>query len=379
MDRREFLKRSAKAAVAAGASLPIIATAAEMNDDNYESTSIQSQKLQRLAAMKAVDPHLHMVPDFYVQKLAEKGITTSMGVSFPEWSPQHCVGVMDQLGIQAGVLSLSTPGVFLGPGTEFFAIELAREVNEFAAATVDQFPDRFGFFAALPMPLVNESIAEAVYALDVLKADGISLLSTAGDKFLGDPMFEDLMDELNSRESVVFLHPNPHSSTKALIGSGLNIPNFAVEAPVDTTRAVVNMIMRGIPARYPNIKWLLAHAGGTLPYLVSRISLLKLLLEPLGKWPWESVEYYLKKMYYDTALSTSSETIAACMQLLEPSQIVFGSDYPFAPAEVVGMGRLDLATNVYNSTIPLFKKPVYEGILTGALDLFPSLASRVII
>jgi len=145
-----------------------------------------------------IDVHHHSVPDMYVKELESKNYVPSHGAGYPAWTPEASLDVMDQNVIAAAVTSISSPGVYIGD--EAHAIDFSRRLNVYSAQMVQQHPDRFGFFAILPMPIVEASIKEAAYALDTLNADGVVLLASAGERFLGDQDFEELMAELDRRQ-----------------------------------------------------------------------------------------------------------------------------------------------------------------------------------
>jgi len=312
-----------------------------------------------------IDVHHHSVPEMYVKELESKNYVPSHGAGYPAWTPEASLEVMDQNGIAVAVTSISSPGVYVGD--EAHAIDFSRRLNAYSAKMVQQHPDRFGFFAILPMPIVDASIKEAEYALDTLNADGVVLLASAGDRFLGDQDFEELMAELDRRKCIVFIHPNIHSTSDNL---PLNIPGFFIEFMFDTTRAVTNLVFSGVMERYPNIKWIVAHAGATVPYLAWRLSLADILPDtPYAKTMPKGAISYLKSLYYDTALSPSNYAMASLLQLVEPTQILFGSDFPFAPKDLVAKEVNDLnELSVFDDEI---RQMVYRD---NALKLFQRFA-----
>jgi predicted TIM-barrel fold metal-dependent hydrolase len=240
---------------------------------------------------------------------------------------------MDWINVETAITSITTPGVYFPEGNfsseekrVAFASKLARECNELSARLVVDYPGRFGFFAILPMPIVDASLSELEYALDALNADGIALFSNYHGTFLGDPLFDELMQEMNRREVIVFLHPSPPPGTRQELG--IDLEEFFLEAPIDTTRGVVNMLINGTLHCYSKIKWILAHAGGVLPYLAWRLSLMSAFPEKLVNMPF-GVMHYLKKLYYDTALSTSPYAMNGLVSMSPLSHILFGSDWPF--------------------------------------------------
>lgn len=273
-----------------------------------------------------IDVHHHMVPPVFANEMQRRGISTVAGEPIPKWNPDRSLQVMDENGIQSAILSLSAPGVYFGDLGE--ACDLARRCNEYGADLRVRKPNRFGMFAVLPMPFVEQSCKEAVYALDVLKADGVVLLGSTDGVFLGDSRLDELMQELHRREAVVFVHPNLHPTSLQL---ELSLPGFLLEFLCDTTRAAANLTMTGTLEKYPGISWILAHAGGFLPYVAWRLSLANLLSDIAPHVP-QGVLTYIKRFYFDTALSPSPYAIASLRQLVDSSNIVFGSDFPFAPA-----------------------------------------------
>jgi predicted TIM-barrel fold metal-dependent hydrolase len=213
-----------------------------------------------------VDVHYHIIPEPYVETLAGHGITGSAWVKFPKWTPAAALKYLDRMKIRTAVTSLSTPGVWFGDGS--LARRLSRICNEFQARMKSDHPGRFGAFAFLPLPDVEGALAELEYAMDDLGHEGVALLSDVDGRYLGDPSYEELFAELDRRSAVVFIHPHTDPRNK---------PRYEflyplLEWPVHTTRAVLDLLYSGRLARYPRIRYILAHGGGTVPYLAHRIA-----------------------------------------------------------------------------------------------------------
>ena len=204
---------------------------------------------------------------------------------------------------------------------------MARRVNEYTANLVSQNGARFGNFATVPLPDVEAAAAEAVYALDHLHADGVVLLSNYDGVYLGDPRFAPLWQVLDSRSAVVFVHPA--HPTVPLPG----VPGPLVDYPFDTTRNAVHMVFNGVLTRYPNVKIILSHAGGFVPYAALRFALLQPALQPAGPTADELLARF-KSFYWDTALSSGRYAFASLAAFADPERILFGSDYPYASAVV---------------------------------------------
>ncbi len=278
-----------------------------------------------------IDVHHHIVPLPLRQEMERRGLREVAGAPLPVWSESGSLDVMGATEIASALLSVSAPGVHFG--NDAAAITLARACNEFTADVVQRQPERLGMLAVLPMPLTEASCVEAIYALEELKADGVVLLGSVQGHFLGDQRFEELMVELDKRKAIVFLHPNLHPTTDSI---GLEIPEFVIEFLCDTTRASLNLILCGVTERYPGINWILAHAGGFLPYIAWRASILNSFKRYEDNLK-DGVLGNIQKYYYDTALSPASYPMAALGQLVDPSHILFGSDFPFAPAPMTGV------------------------------------------
>jgi len=314
-----------------------------------------------------IDVHHHILPPEYVSALGGIGISGGGGMPFPAWSAEQALGVMDRNGIQAAVTSISAPGVHFGDAD--FARDLARRCNELSARLVSDHPARFGSFAVLPLPDVKGALLELEHALDTLKLDGVVLFASQSDgRYLGDPEFDDLVSELDRREAVAFVHPTVPRSSEGL---RLDVPGFASEFTFDTSRAILNLIWSGTAERFPNVRWIFSHAGGTAPFLAWRWSLLNLHPTMRERAP-QGVMHSLARFHYDTALSANPHALRSLSELVGPSHILFGSDYPFAPegitqASVEGLARYDG-----------FDAPARDAIERGnALALLPRLRERL--
>ena len=305
-----------------------------------------------------IDTHQHIVPPAYAEWLRSRGITAG-GLPIPAWSTAGALDLMDTLGVAAGVLSVSTPGVHLGDDTK--ARALARDVNEFAAQVVADHPSRFGFFATLTLPDVKSAIQEARHAFDHLHADGVVLLANVEGIYLGEAAWEPLMAELNERHAVVFVHP----STLPTPPVG-DIPPFAADFLLDTTRAAISMARQGWLTRFPNVRIILSHAGGFLPYAAERVARI---CSPSNDYA-EGISL-LRRYHFDTALSSSPYALPSLLAFADPERITFGSDWPYAPKD---------RSNHFARLLDAFPLEAgqREAINRGnASRLFPRLAGRL--
>jgi 6-methylsalicylate decarboxylase len=279
-----------------------------------------------------IDVHQHVVPPFWAEDLPNHGGDPSGPRSgdpshstLPQWSPQTAIDLMDSQEIATGILSLTAPGIVAWEKSE--RRKMARRVNEYTADLVAKRPDRFGNFATLPLPDIDGALTELEYALDTLQADGVILLGNYAEKYLGDAAFEPLWAELDRRRTVVFVHPGlPLPPADGVAGP-------LVDYPFDTTRTAVQLVLNGIVDRYPGARVILAHAGGFVPYASHRFAELAHVFRPDAAAP-EAILSSFRRYYFDTALSSSRAALPTLKAFAECGHILFGTDFPFAPADV---------------------------------------------
>jgi predicted TIM-barrel fold metal-dependent hydrolase len=275
-------------------------------------------ELSAQPARKLIDVHHHVAPTHWLE-----GDSTPDEVrAFKGWSIEKALAEMDQAGVATAYTSVGVPGHrFDDPAN---ARTLTRSCNQYMAGLRVTYPGRFGMFAMLPMPNVTDSLAEIAYAYDTLKTDGIGLFTSYGDKYLGNAIFDPLFAELNRRSAVVFVHP----TTAPCCGSVQPwLPGAQIEYGTDTTRAIVEYIFNGGTQRYPNIKLIWSHAGGTTPFLVQRF--INTGAEGMKSRVPNGFLAEAQKCFYDTAQVPSRGAMFALRTMVPTSQILFGTDYPF--------------------------------------------------
>ena len=261
-----------------------------------------------------IDVHHHVLPPRYVDD--------SVPVKIPDIEAQ--LRSMDGWKIRTAITSL-TPRVVLRNLHRLR--EVARNCNEFQARFALEHPSRFGSFALLPLPDVDGALEEITYALDILHLDGVGLFSSVDSRYLGDPLFDPVFDELNRRSAVVFIHPTHCEAPRE---TNLRAPPFVVEYVFDTSRAVVNLIFTGTLKRCPDIRFIVAHGGGAVPFLAQRISMME---GHRGAKDVTDVIPALESLYYETASATSSYALRSLQELVDPAHILWGSDLPFVYGE----------------------------------------------
>ncbi|PQE24622.1 Amidohydrolase family protein [Rutstroemia sp. NJR-2017a WRK4] len=286
-----------------------------------------------------IDVHHHFLFKDYVDTLSQQGGDPS-GWHTPEWSEELDQEFNKRHGITTTILSLNAPGpgIVSGPASA----KLARVANEEAAAIRDAHPQQYGFFAAVPSLLDTEAaLSEIQYALDVLKADGVTLFTRYGDGnyYLGHEKFKPIWDELDKRAAVVFIHPT-HPVDITPVNKLLAQP--VIDYPHETTRAAVDLIVSNTVRTHQNVKIILSHAGGTLPWLAHRPASLVGFSKKIGK----SLEEFLadaKSFYFDLALSGSPEVVSYMLNFAKKDHVLFGSDFPYADESIISYFNSRLA------------------------------------
>lgn len=314
-----------------------------------------------MSTKQRIDVHQHVIPPFWAAALPSHGGDPS-GWGSPSWSPATAIDFMDRQQIATGILSLTAPGVQGWSGTA--RSEMARRVNDYTADLVAQRPDRFGNFATLPLPDIAATLGEIEYAFDTLQADGVVVLSNYAESYLGDPLFEPVWHELDRRKAIVFIHPG-----KPAIAMIDELPGPIVDYPFDTTRTAVQLVLNGVLDRYPHIRFILSHAGGFLPYAADRFAQLAHAVRPHAPVP-DAVLDAFKRFYFDTALSSGPAALPSLTAFAKTTHILYGSDFPYAPASVGAWfaDKLDGYDALSTAQHAMINR-------TNALSLFPRLST----
>ena len=286
-----------------------------------------------------VDIHHHVLPDFFWQATNE-GDNPVGGIAPPPWSRGSALEFLDEAGIDVAVTSISTPGVHTGDDAA--ARVLARRCNEFSAEMISAHPQRYAGFACLPLPDVDGALGELSYALDDLELDGVVLFSNSHGVYLGDPRFTPLFDELQRRQAVVFVHPNPSPDPSA---HSLGLPDSLIDFPADTTRAIAQLHYGNTFARTPDVKYVFSHAGGTVPYLAGRFGIVDEMNVVPGAAERGSAAETFRRLYWDTALSWGDPVLRMLREVVGLDRVVFGSDFPYLRRDLAVSCREHIETS----------------------------------
>ncbi|KAM7183942.1 amidohydrolase [Naviculisporaceae sp. PSN 640] len=317
--------------------------------------------------MSRIDVHHHFVPEAYAQAFKASAKGDPSGWTLPKWSVESSLELMKAHSTKTAILSITSPGTTVLEGDLSAANVLARDINEAAAAIAKEHPENFGFFATLP-PLADNLSAvleEVSYALDTLGADGVTLFTRYGKHYLGHSSFRPLWDELDKRGAVVFIHPT-HSVGADLVSSLL--PQPVIDYPHETTRTALDLITSGTFKDHPNVKIILSHAGGTLPYLATRAAHL---LSDFGLTSQVSADDFLeqaKSFYFDLALSGNPLTLELLFKFAKPGHVLYGSDFPYAPTKSINT-HVEMLNGYVEEKLD--KETAYSAERGAALKLFP--------
>ena len=318
---------------------------------------------------RRIDIQHHYLPPAYLRAVGTGPIgETLVSGQSPDWTPEISLEAMDRNGIDHAVMSLSAPGFhFFNPRA---AAALCADSNRYGSDLHLAHPERFTFFASLPLPHVEAALAELDTALALPGSVGVTLLTNHGGRYLGDPAFRPLMAELDRRAATVFVHPADVSGQRPLP----HLPAATLEFPFDTTRAITDLLFSSTLNDFHNIKFIFSHAGGTLPFLADRISRLERRPDLAAKVPGGALAA-LKKLNFDVALSAGPSTLKSLLNFVPPSQVVFGSDFPFAGEDTMsatvrllsGAGLGDEALAAINSGTALALLPRLSALLSEGM------------
>lgn len=269
-----------------------------------------------------IDVHHHFAPPAWLTQVKGRDL---LNRNMSEWTLERSLEDMDSAGIATSVLSITNPGLWFGDAA--VTRNLARACNEYGAGLVQKQPRRLGLFAALPMPDPDAALREIEHACDTLKADGLHLFTSYGDIWLGNAKFEPVMAELNRRKAVVHVHPTLADCCRNLIP---DVQPSVIEYGTDTTRAMLGVLFSGQAVRYPDIRFIWSHAGGSAPFFAGRIeSLLRTLKDRETRLPRGAIAE-MRRFHYDIAGASSKPTLSCLTQIVAASQVLFGTDHPSA-------------------------------------------------
>ncbi|HXA78038.1 MAG TPA: amidohydrolase family protein [Candidatus Acidoferrales bacterium] len=293
---------------------------------------------------RIIDTHHHIYPPKHTADNLNRIVDDASDIPsslYTNWTPRYSLDQMDENGVATAIVSISSPGIWFGNNEE--GRRNARAVNEYGAQMVKDYPGRFGMWGAIPLPDTEGSLREIEYIFDVLNLDGVGLLSSYDNgKLLGHADFAPVMDELNRRKAVVFVHPTVTCCADPIP----HMNHTIIEFPTDTARTIAALVYSGTLMRCPNIRFVFSHGGGTILMLLSRLSGRRLQPEERAAMIPNGLEHELQKLYYDIASVAASPTaMLALFNVIPKDHILFGSDCPFWAIETIAgaMNKFDIS------------------------------------
>lgn len=312
-----------------------------------------------------IDLHSHFLSSAYYEYLKKYEDERPDNFDTPAWNEDEHIKQMDGLGVVFSFISISSPN--LSRAEDNVQKEYVKRVNEEGAAFVAKHPSRLGLMAELPLPNIENALEEAKHALDILKADGFGVKTHYRGKYLGCADFDPLMEFLNDRKTVVVVHPAKPYNHYEGVNEDLPIPSF--EFFVETTRTFINMVLKDIFNRYPDIKWVFPHAGAFISLISDRFDSFSVLMKL--KDPNLNADFFgaMKHVYFDLAGFPLPKQIEILRKNIPIENMLYGSDGPYTPKLVT----IALAGALEQTE--LFNEREKEMIFTqNAVALFPRLA-----
>lgn len=296
------------------------------------------------------DIHHHMLPTDLVTALSSHGIHTIGGEPVPKWQPQMSLDIMDRRGINRAILSAPVPLHFLSPDQ---TTAMAATINHFGEDCLKRWPDRFGYFASLPLPDVQAAVSEATAALDRRGAAGVTMLSNHAGLYQGDPQLDPLYAELDRRQAIAFIHPAVYTGDRYPTepGAGSPVPGIQpsqLEFGFDTTRAVANLIFNQVDRRFPGVRFVFTHSSACVPSILHKLLDRRPMVDaytshirdhgtppPVADLLHQlhtaetTARERIRWLYFDTALSSAESTLDALTAITATDHILLGTDFPF--------------------------------------------------
>ncbi len=292
-----------------------------------------------------IDFQAHYLPKAYYDFLEEEGLYCPDGFPTPEWDERWQQEAMSELGISYALLSISSPSLYTPDKARTQA--LCRRVNEEGAEIVARAPGNLGFLATLPLPHVDDSIAEAAYCLDELHADGVGLMTNYGGVYLGDRRLNELLSALNARKALAVLHPTQPAVMVPNVNEEIPVPAF--EYFVETTRTFLNMVQNDTFARFPDIQWVLPHAGAFLPILADRFESFALMLRFSDPDRRADIMADLAHVYFDLAGFSEQKQLEMLLRNVDETHLLYGSDTPYTDLSAC-FGQMEALENTQKLT-----------------------------
>ncbi len=318
---------------------------------------------------RKIDFQAHYLPPSYYDFLAEEGLFCPDGFPTPQWDEAWQQEMMGELGIAYALLSVSSPSLWTKDPAR--TRTLARKVNDEGAEIVSRAPGNLGFLATLPLPEVSAAIDEARRCLDTLHAGGVGLMTNYGGVYLGDRSLDPILAELNGRGALAVLHPTKPAVTVPNVNQEIPVPAF--EYFVETPRTFLNLVQNDTFARYPDIRWVIPHAGAFLPILADRFESFALMLRFADPDRRVDILADMAHVYYDLAGFSEPKQLAMLLRNVDETHLLYGSDTPYTDISAC-VGQAE----ALEETPKLTERQKALLFTENALTLLPDLKERML-
>jgi predicted TIM-barrel fold metal-dependent hydrolase len=286
---------------------------------------------------------------------------------------------MDRNNIRKTVISISAPGTHLVHDDHVLGAQVTRDANEYMASICKQKPDRFSFFASLPLPAVDESLAEIDYSLNELGASGFALVTNVHGVYPGHSSMDAVFERLNSLNAIVFIHPTnchhiPLDGSTPQIAAPLALPGGVLEYVFDTIRCLTNLFLSGAVSRYPSIRWVIPHCGSALGSLLERVAgfSTKILKKEHAMTGEEMKRILNERFWFDLAGFPFPDQIVGMLRIVGPERLMYGTDFPYLNGELC----TELRETMDKGLEELFDEATIRNILVDTAEALLSNSSR---
>ncbi|MGK9289525.1 amidohydrolase family protein [Staphylococcus warneri] len=279
--------------------------------------------------MKKIDLHSHYLSPGFVKFLDDYFDGKGDGVPTPAFSVDDYLKLMAEEEIDYSVLSISSPHLSAAP--DEVMLELTEEVNAYAEVLHHAHSEQLGYFASLPLPLVDESIRMIDHVLDEQHALGFTLPTNARGIYLGDDRLDPVLAKLNERQATVAIHPNEPKPVNEAIKAQILSP--LMEFFFDTTRTIIFMSQNNVFSKYPNIKWIVPHSGALLPVIAQRVNIGNKMFN-VENGP-DDIEQVMQSLYFDLAGMVLPHQLPTLLKMVDENKIVYGADAPYTTDQVI--------------------------------------------
>ena len=292
-----------------------------------------------------IDIHNHFYPPEYLKEVEGSGKNTVLKrdeqdrlllvysgdyniVLKSHYDPGERIRMMDKKGLDMQVLTMTTPGVDIEEPS--YGVKLTKIVNDAMADVIDKYPGRFSALATLPMKNPEAAVKELERSVEELGLPGAMIFTNVVGEPIDSKRFWPIYEKAEQLNAPIMIHPTSPTDI------GLMDPYRLVPLigfPFETTVAISRLVFSGVLEKYPNVKFILSHLGGTIPYLAERIDRGYYAYPECKGVLTKAPSEYFKKTYMDV-VSFYPPAIEFAVKFMGVEKLLLGSDYPHQIGDV---------------------------------------------